>query len=87
MDANRDADGPEHNLLGSPIAETVIEPRVGEVEVRLYAESPARTGVELEHRHIDRHGPGWEAVAGGVDGPEGWPLYLDRYAALAQQGR
>ena len=42
---------------------------------------------ELEHRHIDRHGPGWEAVAGGVDGAEGWPIYLDRYAALIKEGR
>jgi uncharacterized protein YndB with AHSA1/START domain len=42
----------------------------------------ARTRLELEHRHLDRHGPGWEAVTDGVDGPEGWPLYLDRYAAL-----
>ena len=57
-----------------------------EVEVRFSAESPARTRVELEHRHIDRHGPGWEAVAGGVDAPEGWPLYLDRYAALMKGG-
>ena len=45
-----------------------------------------RTRVELEHRHIDRHGPGWEAITGGVDGPEGWPLYLDRYAALVKEG-
>ena len=50
--------------------------------MRFYAESPARTRVELEHRHIDRHGPGWEAITSGVDGPQGWPLYLDRYAAL-----
>jgi hypothetical protein len=61
--------------------------QASEVEVRFYAETPARTRVELEHRHIDRHGPGWEAVTEGVDGPEGWPLYLDRYATLLKEGR
>jgi uncharacterized protein YndB with AHSA1/START domain len=60
--------------------------QTSEVEVRFYADSPTRTRVELEHRHIARHGTGWEAVSGGVDGPEGWPLYLDRYAALLSGG-
>ena len=60
--------------------------RTSEVEVRFSAESPDRTVVELEHRHIDRHGPGWESVRGGVDSSEGWPLYLDRYAALVKEG-
>jgi hypothetical protein len=59
--------------------------QTSEVEVRFYAESPARTRVELEHRHLDRHGPGWEAVTDGVDGPEGWPLYLSRYAVLLKE--
>jgi len=119
----------EHNLMASPIAQTVFEPRVGghiydraedgsecrwarvlvyeppsrvvfswdigptwelesnpdnasEVEVRFVAEGDTRTRVELEHRHIDRHGPGWESVAEGVDGDAGWPLYLERFAAL-----
>ena len=53
-----------------------------EVEVRFVAEGPDRTRVELEHRNIDRHGPGFEGVHAGVDGEAGWPLYLERFAAL-----
>ena len=53
-----------------------------EVEVRFVEVSARRTRVELEHRHIDRHGPGWQAVADGVDDEQGWPLYLARFAAL-----
>ena len=58
--------------------------RCSEVEVRFVAESQTRTRVELEHRHIDRHGDGWEAVVSGVDGDAGWPLYLSRYGALVE---
>jgi len=57
-----------------------------EVEVTFVAESLQRTRVELEHRHIDRHGPGWQAVSDGVGHDGGWPLYLDRYAALLTVG-
>ena len=56
--------------------------RASEVDVRFVAEGPLRTRVELEHRNIDRHGPGWEGVHEGVDGDDGWPLYLTRYDAL-----
>jgi uncharacterized protein YndB with AHSA1/START domain len=120
---------PEHNLLGTAIAQTTFEPRVGghiydrgvdgtechwarvlayeppdrvvfswdispqwqiesnpaktsEVEVRFVAEAPGRTRVELEHRNIDRHGPGWQTVSDGVADDAGWMLYLSRYAGL-----
>jgi uncharacterized protein YndB with AHSA1/START domain len=56
--------------------------KTSEVEVCFTAESGDRTRVNLEHRNLDRHGPGWQAVAEGVDGEAGWPLYLDRFARL-----
>jgi uncharacterized protein YndB with AHSA1/START domain len=58
-----------------------------EVEVTFIAEAPDRTRVELEHRHIDRHGPSWPAVSDGVGHDQGWPLYLERYAALLSEDK
>jgi uncharacterized protein YndB with AHSA1/START domain len=65
--------------------ETDLE-RASEVEVHFTAETADRTRVDLEHRNIDRHGPGWESLADGVGHDQGWPLYLDRYAALFGEG-
>ncbi len=123
----------DHNLMSSPIVESVFEPRVGgriydraedgtvwswarvlvyepptrvvfswdispqweletnpdntsEVEVRFIAETPDRTRVELEHRHLDRHGPGWESMPDELGNEHGWPLYLNRFAALFGEG-
>jgi uncharacterized protein YndB with AHSA1/START domain len=54
--------------------------RTSEVEVRFIAEEPDRTRVELEHRNLDRHGDGWEQMAGAVGSPGGWPAGLERFA-------
>jgi uncharacterized protein YndB with AHSA1/START domain len=58
--------------------------KTSEVEVRFIAETPERTRVELEHRNLDRHLEGWQAVREGVDSEAGWPLYLRRFADLLQ---
>jgi uncharacterized protein YndB with AHSA1/START domain len=54
--------------------------KTSEVDIRFIAETPQRTRVELEHRNLDRHLEGWEAVRDGVDSDAGWPLYLRRFA-------
>ena len=56
--------------------------RASEVEIRFIADGPNRTRVELEHRNLDRHGDGWEGTRAGVEGDQGWPLYLQRFAAV-----
>jgi uncharacterized protein YndB with AHSA1/START domain len=67
--------GPDWQIVADP-------DNASEVEVRFVAETPQRTRLELEHRNIDRHGPGWQAVRDSIATDQGWPLYLDRYAAL-----
>jgi uncharacterized protein YndB with AHSA1/START domain len=69
----------------SPMWQLETDPaRASEVEVTFIPEGLGRTRIELEHRHLERHGKGWESVREGVAGQDGWPLYLQRYvAALA----
>jgi uncharacterized protein YndB with AHSA1/START domain len=78
---------PPHRLLISwdftPQFQLESDPeRTGEVEIRFVAETATRTRVELEHRHLERHGEGWEGMRAMVDSDDGWQEYLDRLAAL-----
>jgi uncharacterized protein YndB with AHSA1/START domain len=54
--------------------------RTSEVEVRFIPEGPDRTLVVLEHRNIERHGPGWEQMQAAVGSPGGWRRGLDAFA-------
>jgi uncharacterized protein YndB with AHSA1/START domain len=53
-----------------------------EVEVRFIAEEPDSTRVELEHRHLDRHGDDWRAVRDGVSRDGGWGGILQGYSDI-----
>ena len=67
----------------SPAWQIETDPdKASEVEVRFVEDGPDRTRVELEHRHLDRHGDGWEGTREAVSGDQGWPLYLRRFAAV-----
>ena len=46
--------------------------RTSEVEITFTALTPERTQVELTHRHLDRHGEGWEGMREAVG--SGWSL-------------
>jgi uncharacterized protein YndB with AHSA1/START domain len=65
----------------SPAWQIQTDPaKTSEVEVRFVPEGEARTRVELEHRHLDRHGDGWEGVREAVGSSGGWSVGLQRLA-------
>ncbi|WP_200931389.1 SRPBCC family protein [Frankia sp. R43] len=57
--------------------------RCSEVHVSFEATSETSTRVVLEHRHLDRHGEGWESMHDAVGGPDGWVRGLTRFAQTA----
>jgi uncharacterized protein YndB with AHSA1/START domain len=59
--------------------------KASEIEVVFTADGPARTHVVLTHRHLDRHGDGWEGMRDAVKA--GWSLEAFAAAAAAQNGR
>ncbi len=56
-----------------------------EVEVRFTPEPGGMTRVDLEHRHLERHGAGAAAMRTAVDGSGGWTAILQLFVARAQQ--
>jgi uncharacterized protein YndB with AHSA1/START domain len=58
--------------------------RASEVEVRFIPDGERQTRVELEHRHLDRHGEGWQGLAANIRSDQGWPLYLQRFAEASR---
>lgn len=79
---------PPHRLLISwdISPQWTIEPdptHTSEVEIRFVPETPERTRVMLEHRHLDRHGDGWQGFT-TLDTGNGWPLYLERFRAATE---
>jgi uncharacterized protein YndB with AHSA1/START domain len=60
--------------------------KTSEVEVRFIAQGPDRTRVELEHRHLERHGEGWENMRDAVGSPGGWSAGIERFAERIETG-
>jgi len=58
--------------------------KASEVEVRFFAEAADRTRVELEHRHLERHGEGWEQMHDAVGSPDGWDSGMRKFATRAE---
>ena len=56
---------------------------VTEVDVRIVAQGPDRTTVELEHRDLERFGDASDTMRTGFDAPGGWQGLLDAFAATA----
>src|SRR5215469_16446385 len=58
--------------------------RASEVEVRFTADGSDRTRVQLEHRHLERHGrESGEKLRAGVSGEGGWRALMRDYAETA----
>ena len=57
--------------------------QASEVEVRFTPVPGGMTRVDLEHRHLERHGAGAGAMRTAVDSPNGWSGLLQSYADRA----
>ena len=58
--------------------------RASEVALEFVAEGLEKTRVEFEHRHLERHGAGWEKLHEQVGAEGGWPMILEQYIAATE---
>ena len=58
--------------------------KTSEVEVRFVELDSDHTRVQLEHRNIERHGPGWEEMRDAVGSPGGWPAGMRAFAVRVE---
>ena len=58
--------------------------KASEVALEFVSEGPQATRVEFEHRHLERHGAGWENLREQVGSEAGWPAILNLYVNMAQ---
>ena len=53
--------------------------KASEVALEFVAEGPEKTRLEFEHRHLERHGAGWEKMRQQVSADGGWPVILNLF--------
>jgi len=56
-----------------------------EVEIRFTPTAEGGTRVDLEHRHLERHGAGAAAMRQAIDAPDGWNGLLGLFAARVEK--
>jgi uncharacterized protein YndB with AHSA1/START domain len=59
--------------------------KASEVEVTFTPVGDGSTRVDLEHRHFERVGSGWQTMRGMVDSEGGWGTLLQMFAAEAEK--
>jgi uncharacterized protein YndB with AHSA1/START domain len=57
--------------------------RASEVWFEFVAEGPGATRLDFEHRHLERHGEGWEKLRDGVK--DGWVGVLAPYESMLNE--
>lgn len=59
--------------------------KASEVALEFVAEGPEKTRVDFAHRHLERHGTGWEKMREQVGADGGWPIILAQYVAAVNR--